>query len=87
MPVVLGSTREVTLRLVARNTGEPAFLARVAVTLPQPLSVARMPAACHAPQGAPAPARTSKSRAAGAPTSLLCDVANPLGHNRQVGHP
>ncbi|XP_034246868.1 integrin alpha-PS5-like [Thrips palmi] len=73
LPLVLGSSRQVTLRVLISNAGEPAFLAKLAVTLPAPLGVARMPAACHAP-------RTEAS----ATTLLLCDVANPLGRHAQA---
>ncbi|KAE8750422.1 hypothetical protein FOCC_FOCC002716, partial [Frankliniella occidentalis] len=78
LPLVVGSVREVTLRALVRNTGEPAFLARMAVTLPPPLAVARMPPTCHTPRAFLA--RT----AAPAPTRLICDLANPLGHNKQL---
>ncbi|KAK3924920.1 Integrin alpha-PS3, partial [Frankliniella fusca] len=79
LPLVVGGAREVTLRALVRNAGEPAFLARLAVTLPPPLAVARMPPACHAPRAA-----LQSRTAAPAPARLLCDLANPLGHNKQL---
>lgn len=73
LPLVLGSSRQVILRVVVTNSGEPAFQAKLSVTLSAPLGVARMPSACHAPRS-----ETS------ATTLLLCDVANPLGHDKQA---
>lgn len=81
---MLGRSRQATLRVIVTNTGEPAFQATLSVTLRAPLGVARMPAACHAPLAPTAPRADATATPTPTPTLLLCDVANPLGHNKQV---